>query len=286
MTQFDYGNIDEAATSGTDLGLLLEQSRDANHSLQKGPIRPTYATQGMIWIDDSVSPWKVNFFDGVSDLKLAQIDEVGHVLEIFNKGVALALVATSGDYNDLINTPNVNDVKVSPDDTNPGKLESKIVAGNGVAFTTLNPAANEQLEISSNFASQAEAEAGVISNKNMTPLTSKQAIKAQLDIDNFFKSTPQAVPADNVLLSIPHGLGTTPNLATVTIECISADSGYAIGDVIELKNDSASPFSGVAIYYNATSINFVRNSDNLTDPSGLGFPWSRTKWNLVFRAWV
>lgn len=40
-------------------------------------------------------------------------------------------------------------VKVSENDTTPGNLEDKIVAGDGIDLATLNPGGNEQLEISS-----------------------------------------------------------------------------------------------------------------------------------------
>lgn len=70
--------------------------------------------------------------------------------------------------------------KVSSNDTTAGYLNGKLVASTAITFTENNNGSNETLSIAVTLASQAEAEAGAISTKAMTPLRVKQAIAAQV----------------------------------------------------------------------------------------------------------
>ncbi|KKK63724.1 hypothetical protein LCGC14_2991410, partial [marine sediment metagenome] len=62
-------------------------------------------------------------------------------------------------------------VIVSADDTSPGVLEDKLLAGGGIGFVTNNPASNETRTIAIDPASEAEALAGTEASKPITPST-------------------------------------------------------------------------------------------------------------------
>lgn len=64
MSQFDFGIINPDTKSGSGLASDLNRWRDALHSMHRGNTRPTYAVQGMMWIDDSASPWQVKMYNG------------------------------------------------------------------------------------------------------------------------------------------------------------------------------------------------------------------------------
>ena len=74
MSQYDFGSIDPDTVSGTELAAMLNQHRDAVHSLHQGGSRPAYAVTGMRWIDNSSSPWLVKLFDGDVDIIEAELD--------------------------------------------------------------------------------------------------------------------------------------------------------------------------------------------------------------------
>lgn len=75
MSQYDFGNIDETTTSGPQLGALLESWRTALNGSHKGASAPSYATAGMIWVDDSSDPeWLVRFYDGSNWLTLFNVN--------------------------------------------------------------------------------------------------------------------------------------------------------------------------------------------------------------------
>lgn len=66
MSQFDFGTINPDLKSGSGLASDLNSWRDALHSLHRGSTRPTYAVQGMRWIDDSATPWLIKMYNGAS----------------------------------------------------------------------------------------------------------------------------------------------------------------------------------------------------------------------------
>ena len=70
------------------------------------------------------------------------------------------------------------ELKVSTNDDTPGYLGAKTSGGTGITKTELYDGGNEVVEFSATLASQAEAEAGTVENKLMTPLLTAQAIAA------------------------------------------------------------------------------------------------------------
>ena len=74
MSQYDFGSIDPDEVGGTELAAMLNQHRDALHSLHRGGSRPAYAVAGLRWIDNSAAPWLVKLFDGAVDIIEAELD--------------------------------------------------------------------------------------------------------------------------------------------------------------------------------------------------------------------
>lgn len=74
----------------------------------------------------------------------------------------------------------VGGVRVSANDTTPGNLEAKLLAGTGLSLSTQNDGGNETRTISPDIASQAEAEAGTATDKLMTPENTAQLIESIL----------------------------------------------------------------------------------------------------------
>lgn len=73
MSQFDWGTMDPAATSGIQLADKLNNFRNAINSAHKGSGRPSYVTAGMIWVKDSVSPWLIYMYDGSADVLIGKV---------------------------------------------------------------------------------------------------------------------------------------------------------------------------------------------------------------------
>lgn len=83
MSQYSFTNIDPVTTSGTDLADLITQLKNALLSQHKGAAAPSYVTAGLTWIDDSASPWKINFYDGTNSIVLGTINPTTHVFTPF-----------------------------------------------------------------------------------------------------------------------------------------------------------------------------------------------------------
>lgn len=86
-----------------------------------------------------------------------------------------------------------------------------------------------------------------------------------LDGERFPKSVvavsgPQLL-SDGGLITFAHGLGVTPSMIDMDLECVIGDAGYSIGDVVHTTsqmNSGATPGATMcAVYYDATNV-YVR----------------------------
>lgn len=103
MSQFDFGNLSTATTSGTTLGSLLRSWRDALHSMHSGSSRPSYAVAGTVWLDTSVTPNRVMHFNGTVDTPLYTVAANG-ALSIPKATVGLGNVDNTSDAAKPIST--------------------------------------------------------------------------------------------------------------------------------------------------------------------------------------
>lgn len=74
MSQYDFGNLSSPLPGATFIDDNLEPWRDALNSLHKGNVRPSYAVQGIMWIDDSVNPWLLKIYDGSDDIQIGTLN--------------------------------------------------------------------------------------------------------------------------------------------------------------------------------------------------------------------
>lgn len=75
MSQYDFGTINTATTTGGDLATLLQNWRDAVLSSHVGSTRPTYVKSGQIWINNSTATnWVINLYDGAADIVLGYVN--------------------------------------------------------------------------------------------------------------------------------------------------------------------------------------------------------------------
>lgn len=77
MTQFDFGAL-LTSDSGSTLVAKLSGLVPALMTQHSGVARPGYVQPGMLWVDTSGSVWKLNLFDGTSDVVLFTIDPASH----------------------------------------------------------------------------------------------------------------------------------------------------------------------------------------------------------------
>ncbi len=75
MSQYDFGLINTATTSGGDLATILANWRDAVLSNHSGTVRPSYVRAGQIWVNTTVSTaWVINLYDGAVDIPLGYVN--------------------------------------------------------------------------------------------------------------------------------------------------------------------------------------------------------------------
>ena len=71
-----------------------------------------------------------------------------------------------------------------------------------------------------------------------------------------FESEPQTITIGGTL-TIPHGLGSAPIMVQPSIECVSADSNYSVGDRVVISmnmTDSIDINRFTSVYWDATNI--------------------------------
>lgn len=114
-----------------------------------------------------------------------------------------------------------------------------------------------------------------------------------LPFQKAFESAQQNISFGG-LNQVPHGLGVKPKLYLAFLQCTTADSGYAIGDEIEVNPgvaygqlNSQSSNAGISIWPDATNIN-VRFGSTLTviSKTGGASNINSSSWKLVVRAWA
>ena len=147
MSQFDFGTIDPATKSGTQLASDLNAWRDALHSGHKGSAAPSYAASGTLWIDDSANPsWTLKLYDGTDWIDLGTLDTTSNVFsptiaadsigttEIAAGAVTSTEIATDAVTSTEIATDAVTSTEIATDAVTNPKLGAGAVSGAKIAF--------------------------------------------------------------------------------------------------------------------------------------------------------
>lgn len=262
MSQFDFGNL-ESPLSGTDLiNNNLEPWRDALHSGHMGPTRPSYAVQGLHWIDNSSTPWILKVFTGSDDTSLGTIDPATNIYT--PAGVSQAAA------------------DISYDNTDSGLSSDNVQDAIDEAYGDYDAFANRV----SGFATALQ---GALAETAVQP--------AGVAFSKSFVSPEQTITAGGTV-SITHGLGEAPKLIQAELICKTAEHGYAVGDRVVINpainpaNASGSQY-GHSLILNSTSI-VVRYGTGGSGISyvitnaltGAGAGLLNANWRLVVRAYA
>ena len=77
-----------------------------------------------------------------------------------------------------------------------------------------------------------------LNSDSETAVASQQGLKAYIDaavVQSVFTSSEQSVPSTGKV-TVPHGLGTIPNLVHIEFVCKTANAGYAVGDRVGMSS--------------------------------------------------
>lgn len=108
-----------------------------------------------------------------------------------------------------------------------------------------------------------------------------------------FESGQQTITAGGAL-TLAHGLGVQPKLYLPYIKCLTAESGYSIGDEVIINPATSGEGSlnrGISIVPDATNINIRFGSDNppilmMNKSTGAFTGATSANWKLIIRAWA
>lgn len=137
------------------------------------------------------------------------------------------------------------------------------------------------------LATNAEAQAGVVTNRAVTPAN----LGAMFGFSKYYESSNQTISLGSNV-TVTHGLGAIPKFATAELVCVSNDRGFTTGDRIPfltVMGSSAGVSRQIVISYNATNITISYDASAmiLTNKSGAAAtaidPGS---WKVVVRAWA
>jgi hypothetical protein len=100
MTQSDFGTINPATKSGTQLATDLNGHRDAVHSTHRGTTQPSYRVAGLFWEDTSggATSTLLKVYDGSDWITLGTINETANTFVPSG-----ALTATGGNLTGALN---------------------------------------------------------------------------------------------------------------------------------------------------------------------------------------
>ena len=134
-----------------------------------------------------------------------------------------------------------------------------------------------------------------MTSNSATALATQQSIKAYVDAQvssgvSKFTSTEQTLSASSSI-TVSHGLGAVPDLASGHLVCKTAEHGYSVGDLIEvLSIDTQSGTErGVLLRKSSTQvIASIGNGIEVPNNNNLGSTSSLTlaNWKLVIKAFV
>lgn len=139
------------------------------------------------------------------------------------------------------------------------------------------------------IATQAETDAGTDDLRFVTPLKLATRLKSY----NANKLITTSIVLGG-LVTIPHGLGKSPDLTRVYLKCISAEGGYAVGDIVTADNiwgttGTAGIIYGLSEVVDETNL-VIRMSATIpricTKNTGASFDISISKWNYIFTAFI
>lgn len=105
MSQSDFGTIDPNSKSGDALSADLNNWRTAVHSTHKGSTEPTYKTAGILWLDDTGTPWILKMYDGTSWIPCWAINATTNVAYPISSTSQLNYPSAGGTANALTLTP-------------------------------------------------------------------------------------------------------------------------------------------------------------------------------------
>lgn len=148
MSQYDFGTIDPATKTGTQLAADLNAWRTALHSAHKGASRPTYAIAGTVWVADAGTPWVVYIFDGADDIQIGTINATTNEFIPYGKNIASGLCPL--DSNIKVPTANLPTIPIANGGTGViTHTANALFVGNGTgAITYLAPGASGNVPVS------------------------------------------------------------------------------------------------------------------------------------------
>jgi hypothetical protein len=190
----------------------------------------------------------------------------------------------------LVQAANIGGFNEAVDD----RIAALLVAS-GLLVETYDDAGNS-LGLSVAVASQAEAEAGSVNDKAVTPLRVAQAIATLSTIRRSFESAEQTITAAGPL-TLAHGLGMKPKLVQPLLVCKTAEHGYSINDKVFIApsgpqdGGTGSNESGVSITPDSTNLNVrygaMAGTFYVTNKStGVKAVITAANWRFVLRAWA
>lgn len=96
MSQYDFGTINTATTTGADLATLLQNWRDAVLSNHSGTTRPSYIKAGQIWVNTTTaSGWVVNLYNGTDDIPLGYVNSTDATAGFLSRAFVTTKSATA-----------------------------------------------------------------------------------------------------------------------------------------------------------------------------------------------
>lgn len=96
MAQYDFGTINPATTTGSDLAALLQNWRDAVLSNHTGTSRPAYIKTGQIWVNTTTATnWVVNLYDGSADVPLGYVNTSDDAAGFLTRSIVTTKSATA-----------------------------------------------------------------------------------------------------------------------------------------------------------------------------------------------
>lgn len=74
MSQYDPGDLESPVSGTAFVNTHFEPTIDAINTCHSGASRPTYAQAGMIWLDNTTTPWILKIFDGTDDITIGTVN--------------------------------------------------------------------------------------------------------------------------------------------------------------------------------------------------------------------
>jgi hypothetical protein len=214
--QFGFPNLESPASGNTLINDSLEPAFEALYSQHMGNSRPSYASDGLIWTDNTTNPRILKYFNGTVDIVIGTLNNTTNIFTPNMDGLGSLATQSgtfSGSHSGTSSGTNTGDQAIGTGtDADTGTDNAKIMTA-------------KALKDSHNIPSVAPSTSGNVMTSNGTNWISAALTSPFVKFKSSLRSITIGTPD-----AVAHGLGAEPDMVILKLQATANDGQYVTGD--------------------------------------------------------